>query len=818
MSTMVEPTLTDRARIHPIAPVRLPRRERFGPPLPLPVSSFVGREQEAGLVLALLRQPGVRLVTLTGPGGVGKTRLAIRAAEVASRDEFANAATFVSLATVADSAQVVPTIARILGIRETGKRPQVDRLVDVLRDRHLLLVLDNFEQVVDAAPDLIGLLEACPHLTILATSRVSLNLTGEQVVTIQPLTLPPAGNRASATTIAQSEAIQLFVARAQATRRDFALTDDNATVIAAIVGRLEGLPLAIELAAARTAHLTPTALLARLDLRLPLLTGGARDLPERQRTMAATIGWSHDLLTTPEQVLLRRLSVFANGFTLEAAEAVCGPQAAGNREQGTEDRDPVSCSLFPVPAVLDGIASLVNSSLLRQDAGPDGEPRYTMLDTVREFGLEQLATNGEERDVRGRHASWCVALAERADISIWGGPEHGLWLDRIDAELANARSALTWLDKEGDGASLLRLAAALGGLWTFRSYRVEGLAWLRRALAYRDVDEPAARAMALIKLTVLDRTMAVPRRIDAAAEAVAIRRNLNDVRSTGRGVLCLANCYARNADDEKATAAFEEAETLLASVGDLSGLGMLHSSLGFVALSHGDHERGRRSYAEALELYERDDFAQGIAAANFDLGWIATDQGEAVVAAAHFAISLRQWGEIKNQEGQVETLAATGCLAVAKDQPVLAIHLLCMAEELSGLLGFVESLANRPRIEQALTEARAALTDEAFASASAIGRALSLEETTALAAAFLDGATDVTMRDTETSMSSNGYLTPREHEVLVLIAEGLSDREVADKLFVGAGTIRSHLTSIFGKLEVGSRTAAIATARRRGII
>jgi predicted ATPase len=373
---MADPTPADRGRIHSVPPVQLPRRERFGPPLPVPVSSFVGREQEADAVLALLRQPGVRLVTLTGPGGVGKTRLAIRSAETASNDDFIDGATFVPLAMVVDPAHVVPTIARTLGIRETGKRPLIDRLGDVLRDRHLLLVLDNFEQVIDAAPLMIGLLEACPRFTILATSRAPLNVSGEHVLTIQPLALPAAHSRVSVERAERSEAIRLFVARTRAARHEFSMTEDNASVVAEIVRRLDGLPLAIELAAARIAHLTPSALLARLESRLPLLTGGARDLPDRQRTMAATIAWSHDLLSADEQTLFRRLAVFAGGFTLDAADAVGaeGEVASGSRK--AEDNNSPAFRLPPSAVnVLDGVASLVNDSLLRQESGPDGEPR-----------------------------------------------------------------------------------------------------------------------------------------------------------------------------------------------------------------------------------------------------------------------------------------------------------------------------------------------------------------------------------------------------------------------------------------------------------
>ena len=371
---MADPTPADRSQPQPVSPASGEFRDRLGAPVPAPLTSFVGREGEIAQVRDLLHRPDVRLITLTGPGGVGKTRLALRVAgELESG--FADGAAFVDLTPLTDPALVAPTVAQAFGIRETGDRPIAERLADVLRDRDLLLVLDNFEQVADAAPLVGRLLAACPHLTVLVTSRAPLRLSAERVVAVPPLALP-APDRSIADQAA-TEAVRLFVARAQAARADFALTEENASDVAEVCRRLDGLPLAIELAAARVPHLPPSALLRRLDARLPLLTGGARDLPDRQRTMRDAITWSHDLLTPEEQVLFRRLAVFVGGGTLEAAEAVAG--APGERAL----------------AVLDGVASLVAKSLLRQEDGPDGEPRYRMLETVREFAAG--AAGGQRR-------------------------------------------------------------------------------------------------------------------------------------------------------------------------------------------------------------------------------------------------------------------------------------------------------------------------------------------------------------------------------------------------------------------------------------
>jgi non-specific serine/threonine protein kinase len=816
MSTMVEPIPDGRPRIRPVSPVRLPRRERFGPPLPVPVSSFVGREQEADAVLALLRQPGLRLMTLTGPGGVGKTRLAIRAAEMAGSNDFGDAATFVSLAMVVEPDQVVPTIARTLGIRETGKRPLIDRLVDVLRDRHLLLVLDNFEQVVDAAPLLIGLLEACPRLTILATSRAPLNVTGEHVLTIQPLALPAAGSRVSVETIARSEAIRLFAARAQAARHDFSLTDDNAADIAGVVRRLDGLPLAIELAAARIVHLTPSALLARLEPRLPLLTGGARDLPERQRTMAATIAWSHDLLTPDEQQLFRRLAVFAGGFTLDAAEYVGGQ--TGSRADGQNDKRSLSdCPSVRLPvSVLDGVASLVNNSLLRQESGPDGEPRYSMLDTVREYGLERLAASGEEAAVRAGHAAWFVALAERADKAIWRGPEHRLWLDRLEADFANLRSALTWLAETGDGARLLRLTAALGGLWQFRSHRIEGRTWLARALTWDGDTVPAARAMAMVKFALLEWAMGGALRVDLATEAVAIRRSLGDEWGVGHALTLRGILLKHRGDDDLAVASWEEAAAHLAPIGDLAGVGSIRWLHGMMALERGNTSRAGELLTEALALYQSADDLHGIARAVQALAAVDAECGETVAAAGRYAESLRLWSEDGSQEGLVNAIEESAVLA-AGSHPAASTRLLAATATIGGMLGRVPTETKRVRLERTAAAARSALGEPEFAAAWAAGCLLTIEEATAEASAALAELKVPKPRDESGSAAARAGLTSRERDVLRQVAAGWSNRQIADILNLSERTVENHVLHILTKLDVPSRTAAAGYAIRNGL-
>ncbi|MBV9542821.1 MAG: AAA family ATPase, partial [Chloroflexi bacterium] len=440
--------------------------------LPPARTSFVGREQLLVEVRRLLTRASgnCRLLTLTGPGGTGKTRVALEAV-AGVLEQFEDGARFVSLAPITDPRLVAATIAQTLGVREVGSRPPLESLKSSLRGRQLLLVLDNFEQVLAAAVELGELLEECPRLQILVTSRAALRLSGEREVVVPPLALPSPD-----TPLSSCESVQLFAERAQAVKSDFRLTPVNAAAVAEICQRLDGLPLAIELAAARTRLLDPASILARLEHRLQLLVGGARDLPARQQTLRNTIAWSYDLLDSAEQALFRRLAVFVGGCTLEAATAVCAVDLE----------------------VLDAAESLVVKSLVRPVVREPGETRLSMLETIREFGLEQLARTGELGAVRRRHAEYFSQLAERAEPGLAGPAVRG-WLDRLETDHDNFRAALEWGLAEGGQTAretALRLAGALAGFWWTRSYWVEGRDRLERALAAAPV-RSAARMKAL---------------------------------------------------------------------------------------------------------------------------------------------------------------------------------------------------------------------------------------------------------------------------------------------------------------------------------
>jgi predicted ATPase/class 3 adenylate cyclase len=475
--------------------------------LPTQPNAFIGRTRELADTQVLLQRDDVRLLTLIGTGGTGKTRLALQLAGVVV-DRFKHGVFFVSLAPVRDWELVAPTIARTLGLRDQPGETVLETLTEYLRDRELLLVLDNFEQVLAAAPALAGLLSSAPGLRLLVTSRTPLRLRGERAYRVPQLDVPDLRRPAVAAEVADCESVRLFVERAQAAAADFAVSDENVEAVAEICVRLDGLPLAIELAAPRVRTLPPPALLRRLDQGLTLLTGGALDVDERQRTLRGTIEWSYDLLLAKEKTLFARLGVFVGGCRLEAAEAVCYPDGSFGSE------------------LLDGLDSLVEKSLLRQRADSDGEPRFWMLETIREFAVELLESSGEVGDVCARHAAWTAEVAERLDVESRTG-DHPAFLARVDDEYANVREAIAWARKAGDAELLLRLATALWGFWSMRGYVAEGRRVLEGALELGS-HRPARALLGLCTLRVMSTRRGGENVLEDAEEALRAAEELGD--------------------------------------------------------------------------------------------------------------------------------------------------------------------------------------------------------------------------------------------------------------------------------------------------
>jgi predicted ATPase/DNA-binding XRE family transcriptional regulator len=684
--------------------------------VPTPLTRLIGREAEVEALRTALRRDDVRFVTLTGAGGTGKTRLAIAVA-VGMRDAFRDGVVFVDLSPLTDPALVVPAIATTLGVRESAGQSLRETLATFLTAKRLLLVLDNCERILAAAPDITTLLAASPGLSVLATSREPLHVRGEREFPVLPLPLPASSQVQALTDIASIPAIALFVERAEASRPDFTMTTENVAAVTAICRRLDGLPLAIELAGARVKVLPPHALLARLEHRLPLLTGGGQDLPARHRTMRDAIAWSYDLLSEAEQTLFRRLAVFAGGFTLNGAEAIAAP--------GME------------PCVLDGLVALVEQSLVRQMPDTDDEPRYHMLETVREFGLAQLALSGDEDDARQRHVEHYVRLS--ADLM------HGLTmlmdqanLARVVAEQDNVRLALTWCDQHGEIDALLQLSFLLYGLWFGRGLYREGLQWVERALERSNHEASAAQVRALDGagiLAILQGDNALGEQSLAKAEALA--RELSDASLIGETLAYSAFLAYRRREFARAEELLDEAWSMFGEqahrapgIGPVLTLGGVVPFLTFgdLALAQGQVERAATHYEEAIELFR---------VAGSEWGWRDMQAGLAAVryltgdlteAAALYGESLQQSHLLHFWAIVVSSLLGLAGVAVDAGQPEVGARLFGATEGFAASIGATLFTRDDPVYDRVLTTSRLALGEERFAAIREIGRGLSIEE------------------------------------------------------------------------------------------
>jgi predicted ATPase/class 3 adenylate cyclase len=545
--------------------------------LPIQPTPLLGRESEVAEITDLLRSEDVRSLTLTGTGGTGKTRLALQsAAELI--DEFEDGVFFVALAPISDSGLVASTVAGTLSVSESAGRALEEDLRDYLSNKELLLILDNFEQVVDAAPLVGELLSGCPGLKVLATSRTPLRIYGEHEYAVRPLEVVDPGHLPPIETLRQNEAIRLFTERAHAAKTDFSLTNENAPAVAEICARLDGLPLAIELAAARMKLLSPQAICSRLGDPLKFLTGGARDLPERQRTLRGAIAWSHALLDEGEQALFARLSVFSGGCALEAVEAICDAE-------GDLSID-----------VLEGLSSLVDKSILRQEERVEEEPRFAMLETLREYARERLEASGNAEKTRRLHAGYFLALAERGE-SKRREPEEAAWLEHLDVEHDNMRAALSWTLESEEAELGLRLAGTLWRFWWMRGHYDEGRRWLEEALA-KDGGAPVARTKALEAVGWLaDDQGDIDRAVAAAEEGLRISARAQiPSRVTASFLRMLGSAAYVRGDHDQAARLYEDSLTLSREAGDERSVASSLLQLGNVSGDRGDHEEAKKFY------------------------------------------------------------------------------------------------------------------------------------------------------------------------------------------------------------------------------
>jgi len=672
--------------------------------LPIQLTSFVGRQAEIAAVGELLDH--ARLVTLTGPGGAGKTRLALQVAAERLM-QHSDGVFFVELAPITETAMVPSAIAVTLRLREATDRPVLDTVTDALRDRDMLLVLDNFEQLQDAAPAVATILAAAPKLRVLVTSRGRLHVRGEEEYPVPPLRIPDAAHLPTITELSQYEGVLLFIERARTARRDFEVTAASAPAIAEIVARLDGLPLAIELAAAKSRILTPDAILGRLGSRLAFLRGGARDLPARQQTLREAIDWSYQLLAAPDQARLRRLGTFVGGFTIAAAEELLSQDEPG------------------VDAV-EALESLADQSLIRRLQGEHGEHRLAMLETIREFALERLAEAGEMDELRRRHAQLMLATIERLEPRLASSSEA---LDAVTHDHDNLRAALAWAIETGDADLGLRLGYASWRFWQRRGHLREGRSWFERLLAIPGAEAPtAARAKGLTGAAGIAYWQNdYPAAIAWYEEAEAIVRALGDRVWLADALYNTGTTAALVGDLASVTARLAEGTEIGRELGDDSILGRFLQAAGYMAFMGDRLDEARGPLEEGLKVALRGTDPAAIAVGHHTVGQVARLQGHPDDAARHYREAIRITNELGDTAQMTEPLQGLAAVLVALGEPERGVRLL------GANVAIRERLGGGPppewlRLGDPLGEARRLLSAEAYNQAWEAGLAMSVDE------------------------------------------------------------------------------------------
>jgi predicted ATPase/DNA-binding CsgD family transcriptional regulator len=776
------PDLSSGAGAPPSGPAIEPRAGRIS--LPKPLTSFIGRERELTQAKRLLADG--YLVTLTGPGGSGKTRLCIAVA-AAVADNYPDGAYFVPLAPVRDPGLVASTIAQSIGLQDARDRPLLEHLVSQLRERQLLIVLDNFEHLLAGAPVVTRLLQETSAVRILVTSRSSLRVSGEQECPVPPLAVPEE-EHLTAASLAACESVQLFAERAAAAVPGFAVDDENAAVIAQITRKLDGLPLAIELAAARVKLLPPQAILPRLDHSLVLLTGGRRDLPDRQQTLRATIAWSYDLLTEGARRLLATCSVFAGGASLEVIETVCDAAVDIGRP------------------VLDGVAELVDQSLLRPVRGPGRPGRYMMLETIREYAAERLAAMPEAEQVRGAHAAAFLTLVEAG-----GRPHAGLarkeWLEQAAAEHNNIRAALGWY-RQHDPPAALRLAAAMSAFWSLRGHHTEGRQRLGELLGL--IPGPilsrvsALNGAAWLAIDQGDYDQAA----DLLGESIGLSHALGDTVGESIATVYLGRCTMSTGRISEGAPYVKRAVALASEAGDHPAIALTTFYSGLVALLTGQLETACGLFTRCAAMAAELGLAPLSARSRLMLGFPLLDLGQLSAARTAFAEGFQMSADVGDRWFVQLGLGGFAGLAAKTARPRLALRLAGAAAAYRDMNEFSMPAPMEEIVDRWLGAPRAR-TRSAAGRLIAEGRKLSPEEAVSLVLA--------NEPDDAPRPGPRPTLTRREAEVAALVARGLTNRDVAAQLFVSVRTVEVHVDHILTKLGFHTRTQLAAWAYEEGL-
>jgi predicted ATPase/DNA-binding CsgD family transcriptional regulator len=780
--------------------------------VPKPFTAFFGREQEVALAVSLLRRDDIRLLTLSGPGGVGKTRLAIKiAGEIGGT--FADGTRFISLAAVASDDHVVTTIAHELGLVAAGDMSALDVLTGHLRDADLLLIIDNVEHVLQGTAVLSDLLAECPRLKILTTSRILLRLAGEQALPVPPLDILDA---TSPEAMSHSAAVAMFVNRAQAVLPRFQLTADMTPVVAEICRHMDGLPLGIELAAAQIRVLAPAQLLERLRAHLPLPVAGPRDVPMRLRTVRDAVAWSYGLLTVEEQALFRSLGVFVGGFGLDAVDYVTRP-AAARRPASESPHDAYRSS---IDSTFDSVVSLVDKSLVRQEPWEEeswiGEPRFSMLETIRGFALEQLIGSEAEDAVRDAHAEWCLSLAEESDLMTYM-PSGQQRMRRLEIEHANLRVAFGRFDRNGDRDRSLRMATALGRFWFLHGHYEEGRVRLEQAL--RDAEgidslAPAHFWLGQFRYVQGEREQG-EMLIKQSADAFRARSDALHVTSA---LIWESRILISREEYDRAEQVLQEALGWAAtipypSVVETATFRVL-AHLGVIAHERGDLDTARALHEQALRSYREIDDVLGVIRSLRDLGDVACGQNDYTGALGFYRECLALLGKWGDPLVVVNALTGSALVAAVWGQPERSARLLGAADAAREQFRLgIDLPSERAVQERAAALGRAAVGEPAFQAVWREGRGLSLAKAIAEVQALEPPAFAIQRGDRQPALG----LSPREKEVLGLLVAGQSDRQIATGLFISVRTVEGHVSHILAKLGVRTRAEAVKVAIAAGL-